>query len=144
MAITKEKKLEYLDKIIAVMTAQGCYAYSGGSCSYRVDKSPAGIRCAAGALIEDAHYDPDMEGCTVNPFFRSDGSVRPQPIQDVTRVEALRGALKKSGIPIEHSTLAFLRGLQKEHDNSADSHRDFSNFLSTLVRHRDYVAGTNP
>lgn len=138
--LTKEKKLEYLDKIISVMKAQGEYAYVDGTCSYRVNRDPAGCRCAAGALIPDEHYDPVFEGLSVNSFFNMDGLPITLPSAQEASAHVLRVALEKSGISFDLDTLRFLRLWQIEHDSAADQNLPFSDFLLNLDLARSKIA----
>ena len=50
---------EIFDKVARHMLTQKCKAMVEGNCMYR---TPEGLRCAAGCLIPDDKYRPDMEG----------------------------------------------------------------------------------
>jgi hypothetical protein len=67
---------EIFDKVAAHLLTQGVRSQGGDMCLYR---GPDGTKCAAGSLIPDALYTPDIEGQTwpvpslrdVLPFTRA-------------------------------------------------------------------------
>lgn len=50
---------ELFDKVLAHARKQNARALALGRCVYR---HPEGLRCFAGALLADEHYDPGFEG----------------------------------------------------------------------------------
>lgn len=65
-----------------------------GYCAYR---GAGGTSCAVGCLIEDEHYDPEIEG-------------------ESAHSRAVTAALRASGIPITPEALSLLSKLQNLHD----------------------------
>ena len=55
-------KQETFDEVVAHLRRQGCKAENDDGCAYRGD---GGTKCAAGCLIPDEEYRPDLEGCSV-------------------------------------------------------------------------------
>ena len=51
-------KQEIFDTVVTNLRLQGCKSEVGGACMYR---GPNNTKCAAGHLIPDKLYDPDME-----------------------------------------------------------------------------------
>src|SRR5690606_27316629 len=88
---------DLIDYVEAHLVEQGCQARDEGSpvCAYR---GANGTSCAVGCLITDEHYDPAIEGSSVNDVH-------------VAAVEASLGR-RLSYVAIE-----VLRGLQYIHDS---------------------------
>lgn len=60
------------DKIVGHLRKQGCKSQSGPADSYRcLYRGPKGTKCAAGCLIEDDEYLPEMESQKFNSLIRS-------------------------------------------------------------------------
>lgn len=97
---------EIFDKSVGHLLKQGIKSevYTKGQvvlCAYR---STDGLKCAIGALIDDAHYTPQFEGESVfNP--------------------EVRAALDKSGVTyvFEGQTADLLAALQDMHDGEDES-----------------------
>lgn len=49
---------EIFNKVVSHLRAQGIKSKDATGCLYR---GPNGTKCAAGCLIEDSEYDPEME-----------------------------------------------------------------------------------
>ena len=88
---------QIFDKVVAHLRAQGCKSMNArrSSCVYR---GPEGRKCAAGALIADEHYTPNLDASPANTVGTRD-------------VDA---ALVKSGVPDD--ALYLVRDLQVVHD----------------------------
>ena len=102
-------RLQLLDKEVQDVLTEGGpsarndpYDNVADACLYR---GPNGRKCAAGWLIDDAHYDESLEGMTAD---RSD----------------VVDALVASGVA--RQDIGFVRDLQRVHDGSAlqEAHSD--------------------
>lgn len=61
------KLQEIFDTVTNHLLEQNCKSVAEtGQCSYR---TPTGLKCAAGCLISDSEYKPDMEGNTILSLF---------------------------------------------------------------------------
>lgn len=87
-------KREVFYKVKAHLLKQQARAVRNARCVYRGD---CGMKCAVGALINDEHYSPELEGLTV-----------PNP--------KIRAALEASGVPTTRDVLDLLERLQDLHD----------------------------
>lgn len=92
---------ELYNKVCDHLEAQGIQAKTGlgGICAYRGFNNS---KCAAGCLILDEHYSPEMEGGVVSPNFEG------------YKNELVRKALIESGV--DSSQLALVSMLQNAHD----------------------------
>ena len=88
--------LDIFNKVSEHLLAQNHRALSVAdlSCVYR---SPTGLKCAVGCLIEDQFYSRGLEGLDV-------------------RTDVIENVLKLSGVPITEEVLKLLEELQKVHD----------------------------
>lgn len=103
---------EIYDKVKAHLLAQGRRALQPGSKSACVYRAPNGDKCAAGMLIADEHYSPDLEGSSA--YYNN----------------SVNDALRKSGVPEEW--LSFVAELQTIHD--AYSPEEWREELENLAR----------
>ncbi len=83
-------------------------------CSYRGNN---GTKCAAGMLINDEDYSPDMEGAPA--------------IRDII-VEAIN---KKLGFELTSDEKAFVSELQRIHDTSQGEYVNKDRFFEAIERH---------
>jgi hypothetical protein len=128
--ITKERKLEILDKTIAHFRQQGTYAFQGGNCKYRTSK---GHKCAVGAWIPDKLYRPEMEGVNVYTVARYNLTSF-----EIAGQTAVQTALAASGI--SGPELPFMKTLQELHDTAAYDKLPFDEFLLDLGLLRNRIA----
>jgi hypothetical protein len=89
--------------VVEHLRRQGRQSIRGHSCLYR---GPEGRKCAAGWLIPDDLYEPEMEGTLVSTgTLDSNGDERPDTLNAVSRV------LRELGHDLE-----LVRHLQSVHD----------------------------
>lgn len=103
---------EIFDKVVIHLRTQKVK-----SAIYRVDldgafdkcmyRGPAGLKCAAGALIPDEHYTPDLENQPLFPYANDSRSAKQR---------ALRAALKAGGVPAK--AFGIVSDLQATHDST--------------------------
>ena len=88
--------LDVFNKVSEHLLAQNHRALSVAdlSCVYR---SPTGLKCAVGCLIEDQFYSRGLEGLDV-------------------RHGVIENVLKLSGVPVTETVLRLLQELQQLHD----------------------------
>lgn len=99
--IFNKVKKHLLAQMIQARTSDPAYG-----CAYRGQLTPNNeiAKCAIGCLIEDQHYTPAIEGCTMSYDRKS-------------IVIELLDALNKSGIhPESEEEFQFLKDLQTVHD----------------------------
>lgn len=60
---------EVFDQVVRHLRKQGCQSRENGMCQYR---GPEGRKCAAGILIPDSKYRPELEGFRVGDCGISD------------------------------------------------------------------------
>lgn len=105
MSLTREKKIEILEKIIAHFEKQGQKAVamrrssmgvSMTTCQYR---TPAGNACAIGCLIPDDRYTEVMEG---------QGGIKGNRL--------VLDALHDLGYPTDPDSVVWYHGIQRIHD----------------------------
>lgn len=85
---------ELFDKVAGHLARQGCQATDSlGRCAYR---GSDGMKCAAGCLIADAHYSPEIESKAAG-------------------IERVADALERSGV--SRSQIDLVSRLQTAHDN---------------------------
>lgn len=105
-------KQEIFNQVVNHLRAQGCAAKSDdGYCKYRTSD---GLKCAAGCLIDDEHYDIRFENKRVTD-------------------PAVNKALQNSGINMQDQSIHYLVSeLQDIHDGigSANWEFHFANFAS--------------
>lgn len=104
-----------------------------GNCAYR---GGGGTKCAVGAVITDAAYNPIFEGCSMQDVFVERGRwggtstecYGEQPLN------ALAAALNASGIPATPATRLMLQRLQEFHDSRMPNcHGDAVEIAERLV-----------
>lgn len=107
---------EIYDKVKAHLLAQKKRSITEdpGSCAYR---GVGGLKCAAGALIDDEHYRSDLEGCTCEEL-------------------SVVAALRRSGV--RYTDIDIVRRLQEIHDFSMP--RDWKKELESVAKQE----GLNP
>lgn len=98
-------KQEVFDKVATHLLTQKKRSYDNGSCAYRAKD---GSMCAAGCLIPDEEYTPDLEGWHVTACYPSKGYMELIPA---------RPAFVKLFEGWDKEVVAFLRDLQDIHDN---------------------------
>ena len=98
------------DTVVAHLLTQGERAERDGVCLYHASN---GLKCAVGCLIADKHYDPVMEGRSINVN------------------KEIRQALTESGYSL--SDTSFLSTLQSVHDQFKP--QDWKSELRKLSRH---------
>ncbi len=103
---------EIFDKVAKHLLAQNkqsrrdtCYTTMTSACLYR---TPGGLKCAVGCLIDDEHYDQNCEGVSVSKLVATG-----------PKVITLRESLERSGVDIHNEdTQELLRQLQILHDQN--------------------------
>ena len=80
-----------------------CSVSSAGHCLYR---GPEGSKCAIGALIDDSHYNDDLEGLEASSY------------------QVVRAVSASLGFEISESDAYFLRCLQSVHDQHDSTEPD--------------------
>jgi hypothetical protein len=102
-AHTPKTKQELFDFVLAAIRKQGRPSMNGAHCMYR---AADGARCAAGHLIPDDLYDPEMEGKPIGIVMVA----RPGVIacEDVPFLGELQGAHDHAGRAYDGGP-AFLR-----------------------------------
>jgi hypothetical protein len=104
--------------------AQGGPAMDGAACMYR---APNGRKCAAGQLIPDELYNPDIEG---GSFY--------QPIMDkeITKVMPHYEAILslQDNMKLTESDIKFISDLQSAHDGSVPINSDDPDFSRDFFR----------
>src|SRR5437899_3188379 len=93
---------ETFNTVVEHLRRQGRQSIRGHSCLYR---GPEGTKCAAGWLIPDDLYQPEMEGTLVGAGAGRNGDERPETLNAVSRV------LRELGHDLE-----LVRHLQSIHD----------------------------
>lgn len=123
---------QIFDKVATHLLTQGDLSINmDGICQYRAD---SGFKCAAGVLIHDEHYSPDLEGSSVAlpGGVTDDDELR-------WRRNKIQAALIASGVNVdEFSTLELVMNLQAIHDNTPP-HNWRASLKSAAVR-----AGLSP
>lgn len=105
---------EIYDKVKAHLLTQGKKSEAktiSGQCLYR---SPDGLQCAAGCLIPDELYDPEMEGARV-PKCAEELLSTDSDDNDTRRTAMIGNALVKAGINVRD--VPFIERLQRIHDH---------------------------
>lgn len=117
MFITKQ---QIFDKVAAHLLQQNAQSVSGAQCMYR---SPNGLMCAVGCLIDNEHYNPEFESlaCTAMPVIdalRKSNIISDKDFKD--RIEP-------------KSTINMLRTIQNMHDSNDPIH--WPNRLEAIALH---------
>lgn len=101
---------EIWDRVNAHLLAQNAPAYlMGGGCRY---KTPTGLKCAVGCLIDEQFYDESFEGVGVTVL---EGELFDEELKRKTSV--LKHALLASGVDVnDPATIRLLLRLQYTHD----------------------------
>ncbi|WP_422451896.1 hypothetical protein [Endozoicomonas sp. ALC066] len=101
---------------------------STGECHYHTDN---GHQCAVGCLIDEAYYDPCIEGLAVTDIRHSKAPTRRE------RAKILEQALIQSGINTDDTEVfILLEGLQTIHDEVKEKH--WPSHLKTMEK--DYFS----
>lgn len=98
-------KQEVFDKVATHLLTQKKRSYDNGACVYRAKD---GSMCAAGCLIPDEEYTPDLEGWHVTACYADHGYFKATPPRPEF-VKLFEGW--------DEDVVAFLRVLQDVHDN---------------------------
>lgn len=118
MTVTKQ---EVFDTVVNGIIAQGGPSIVTPEISIRVCRyrSDNGRKCAAGILIKDEHYSPDLEGWTAaySPVIK---------------------ALTLSGL--HQGSIPLVRDLQNSHDNVSNLTMDDEIFIREFLRRAHAVA----
>lgn len=77
------------EEVLAALIKQGRPSVHYGTCLYR---GPGGSKCAAGWLIDDNVYRPEMEGHDVLTLVERWGVVFPLPIETVHKMQRAHDA----------------------------------------------------
>jgi len=118
--------LEVFDRIATHLLKQGERAAEAidsdgfGPCMYRTS---TGLRCAVGGIIDDASYDPLIEGVGINGCMPLDGAWAPRQYRSLGHGEQLQASaallarvLNESKIPASKAVLRVLVTTQSIHD----------------------------
>jgi hypothetical protein len=107
----KTLSLQELFNISAThLLKQGQRAFARGGCCYR---TPAGLKCAIGAVIPDDLYDPFIEGGLASWALNPE-TANTTGDDDILRVRKLGEVLRASGLDATHEAL--VGRLQRIHD----------------------------
>lgn len=97
----KAERQAALNTVVAHLKKQGQRAGQPGNCMYRKGK----LKCAIGALIPDALYDPCIEEQNIRAIFEAD-------VRDFSAELEIKKHLKLDDVEDE----SFLTALQEFHD----------------------------
>jgi hypothetical protein len=115
---TKQEIFDVVAKHLLTQKAQARTLVEYGSlgeCAYRTGD---GMRCAIGALINDADYDPTIEGLTVSNL-RTLSRLKWSNHESgfVARATLFRDMLIKAGVDVtDRNTVRLMEDLQEVHD----------------------------
>jgi hypothetical protein len=98
----------------------------GSNCMYR---DGYGSACGVGALIEDEHYTPDMEGISIAAVATDCNGF----VGSCSASSALATALNKSGVPTSAKKL--LQAIQVAHDGALTARDALVRLLRVAERH---------
>lgn len=106
---------EIFDRVAQHLMQQGqkSLTLDGDRCAYR---DPRGLRCAAGILIPDDLYHPDMEKCRVLTDDELDGCLRSGDMVYYNEAKRICEALRAGGVRGEEA-FKMVRQLQVVHDH---------------------------
>ena len=108
-------KQQTFDLVARALLAQGGPSMSAGMCKYRGD---CGRKCAAGWLIPDSKYDPDLEGVSIE---KDPDAVRPEMVDStMAKAIALAQIMREEG-----HDLVLVHDLQTAHDNAVFNSGDW-------------------
>jgi len=127
---------EIFDIVATHLLKQNRRAKDGFSCRYRGDE---GTKCAVGCLIDDQHYNVDMEGCSITEVKDLLNRSSIVVVEDVDYMDLsaqlIVVGLKASGVDCEApSVLNLLDVLQNCHDN--EKPENWRTELETIARNK--------
>jgi len=106
--------------------------YPSGFCGYR---GKDGMKCGVGCLIDDEHYDAEMEGVTIDVLTDSGEALSKKQI---AKKYHLKKALENSGIQLTPPTIELLKMLQHVHDTEDETVRaEWINDLEIISKRYD-------